>query len=173
MYNICSPFEDWKLKEKIMKTLIMLSAVPAAGKSTWAKRFQAEHENVYIISSDDIRLELTHGDYHDRSKQNEVWIEFDRRIHEYANKGENVTVILDALNDVNEVRLKYLRNTPEYDRKILALFPTTLEKSLKFNSTRPETAKVPDDVLVELNNKFEEPSPGVLALVDGVITIKW
>ena len=86
-----------------MKTLIMMSAVPAAGKTTWAKKYQAEHENVYIISSDDIRIEITGGDYHDQSKQKQVWETFERRIHEYANKGENVTVILDALNDVNEV----------------------------------------------------------------------
>ena len=56
-----------------MKKLIMLSAFPASGKTTWAKKYQSEHENVYILNSDDIRLELTHGNYHDRSKQQEVW----------------------------------------------------------------------------------------------------
>ena len=167
------PYEGWKLKEKIMKTLIMLSAVPAAGKSTWAKRYQDEHMNVYIISSDDIRLEITNGNYQDHSRQAEVWAEYERRIHEYANKGDDITVILDALNDVNEVRVKYLANTPEYDRKILALFPTSLEKSMKYNGLRTWPNKVPDDILVALNDKFEEPSPEVLALVDGVITIKW
>ena len=156
-----------------MKTLIMLSAVPAAGKSTWASKYKEEHENVYIISSDDIRLELTHGVYQDRSKQKEVWETFERRIHEYANKGDDVTVILDALNDVNSVRLGYLKNTPEYDKKILVLFPTSLNKSKKYNGRRPWPNKVPDDVLVELVNKFEEPSEEVLALVDEVMTVTW
>lgn len=156
-----------------MKTLIMLSAVPAAGKTTWAKNYQKEHDNVYIINSDDVRLELTNGNYQDRSKQKEVWELFEKRIHEYANKAEDVTVILDALNDVNPVRYKYLSTTPEYDKKILVLFPTTLENSQKYNGERVWPNKVPDDVLIMLNNKFEEPSEEVLALVDEVITVKW
>ena len=156
-----------------MKTLIMLSAVPAAGKTTWAKKYQEEHENVYIINSDEVRLEITGGNYQDHSRQKEVWELFERRIHEYANKGDDVTVILDALNDVNEVRLKYLSSTPEYDRKVLVLFPTTLDKSLKYNGERVWPNKVPDDILLLLNNKFEEPSKEVLSLVDEVITVNW
>ena len=151
----------------------MLSAVPAAGKTTWAKKYQEEHENVYIINSDDVRLEITGGNYQDHSRQKEVWELFERRIHEYAKLGDNVTVILDALNDVNPVRLKYLSTTPEYDKKILVLFPTTLDKSMKYNGERPWPNKVPDDILVQLNNKFEEPSKEVLDLVDEVITIRW
>lgn len=151
----------------------MLSAVPAAGKTTWAKKYQEEHENVYIINSDDVRLEITGGNYQDHSRQKEVWELFERRIHEYANKGDNVTVILDALNDVNPVRMKYLSTTPEYDKKVLVLFPTTLDKSMKYNGERPWPNKVPDDILVELNHKFEEPSKEVLDLVDEVITIRW
>ena len=151
----------------------MLSAVPAAGKSTWAKKHHEEHQNVYIINSDDVRLEITHGDYQDHSHQKEVWELVEKRIHEYANKGDDVTVILDALNDVNTVRLKYLSTTPEYDKKILVLFPTSLDKSFKYNSERVWPNKVPDDILVALNNKFEEPSKEVLDLVDEVITINW
>ena len=156
-----------------MKTLIMLSAVPAAGKTTWAKMYQEEHENVYIINSDEVRLEVTHGNYHDHTRQKEVWELFEKRIHEYANKADNVTVILDALNDVNTVRYKYLSTTPEYDYKILVLFPTTLDKSQKFNSERPDEARVPDNILVDLVHKFEEPSREVLDLVNEVITINW
>ena len=160
-------------KGVFMKTLIMLSAVPAAGKTTWAKKYQEEHQNVYIINSDDVRLEVTHGDYQDHSHQKEVWELYEKRIHEYANIGDDVTVILDALNDVNAVRLKYLSTTPEYDKKILVLFPTSLDKSLKYNSERVWPNKVPDDILIALNHKFEEPSKEVLDLVDEVITIKW
>ena len=156
-----------------MKTLIMLSAVPAAGKTTWAKAYQKANENVYIINSDDVRLELTGGVYQDRSKMKEVWELFEKRIHEYAQKSDDVTVILDALNDVNSVRYKYLSSTPEFDRKILVLFPTSLDKSQRYNGERKWPNKVPDDVLVELVNKFEEPSKEVLDLVDEVITVTW
>lgn len=156
-----------------MKTLIMLSAVPAAGKTTWAKKYQEDNENVYIINSDEVRMEVTGGVYHDHTRQKEVWELFEKRIHEYAQKGDDVTVILDALNDVNSVRYKYLSTTPEFDRKILVLFPTSLEKSQKLNGERSWENKVPDDILIELNHKFEEPSKEVLDLVDNVITVRW
>ena len=155
-----------------MNTLIMLSAFPASGKTTWAKEYQKNHENTYILNSDDIRMELTNGNYHDRSKQKEVWELFEKRIHEYGQK-ENVTVILDALNDVNEVRLKYLSSTPEYQKKILVLFPSTLERSLEYNSQRPEYAKVPDNIIVDLYHKFEQPSEEVLKYIDEIIEVKW
>ena len=155
-----------------MKKLIMLSAFPASGKTTWAKKYQQEHDNVYIVNSDDIRLELTHGDYHDRSRQNEVWELFNERIHEIG-KIENVTLILDALNDTNEVRLKYLKSTPEFDYKVLVVFPSTLERSKEFNSRRPPEYRVPDDIIELLFEKFEQPSQEVLDCVDEVIEVRW
>ena len=155
-----------------MKKLIMLSAFPASGKTTWAKNYQKEHDNVYIINSDDIRLELTAGNYHDRSKQKEVWDTFDRRIHEIA-KIDDVTLILDAVNDTNEVRLKYLSTTPEFDYKVLVMFPSTLERSKKFNSMRPDECRVPDDVIEMMFKKFEQPSEEVLKLVDEVYEVRW
>lgn len=155
-----------------MKTLIMLSAVPASGKTTWAKKYQEEHPNTYIVNSDDIRMEVTHGDYQDHSKQKEVWELFEKRIHEYGAIPDS-TVILDALNDVNEVRIKYLSTTPEFDKKILILFPSTLDKSKFYNNQREVEVRVPEPILELLVNKFEKPSEEVLKLVDEVRIIKW
>ena len=98
-----------------MKTLIILSAIPASGKSTWAAQYQATHPNVYIVSSDAIRMEITGGDYQDHTKQKQVWELFSKRIHEYANKGDDVNVILDALCDLNSLRESYVKDNPEYD----------------------------------------------------------
>ncbi len=155
-----------------MKTLIMLSAIPAAGKSTWAKEYKDTHPNTYIVSSDEVRMEVTNGDFQDHSRQKEVWELFEKRIHEYG-QIENATVILDALNDVNEVRLKYLSTTPEFDKKILVLFPSTYKKSQQYNSLREEAVRVPEDILIGLVNKFEAPSKEVLALVDEVREVSW
>ncbi|MBO6280583.1 MAG: AAA family ATPase [Bacilli bacterium] len=155
-----------------MKTLIMLSAIPASGKSTWAKEYQQNHPNTYIVSSDEVRMEVCHGNYHDHTHQKEVWELFEKRIHEYG-AIDNATVILDALNDVNPVRLKYLSTTPEFDKKILVLFPSTYEKSKKYNGMRDEEVRVPEDVLIGLYNKFEEPNDEVLSYVDEVIEVNW
>ena len=155
-----------------MKTLIMLSAVPAAGKSTWAKEYQKNHPNTYIVNSDEIRMEVTNGNYQDHTRQKEVWELFERRMHEYG-QNEDCTVILDALNDINPVRIKYLSAATEFDRKILVLFPTSLKKSQKYNGERDKNVRVPEDILVELYQKFEEPNEEVLKLVDEVQTVVW
>ena len=156
-----------------MKTMIMLSEIPASGKSTWANKYQATHPNTYIVNSDEVRMEVTNGNYQDHTRQKEVWELFEKRIHEYANKGDDVTVIVDALNDVNAVRLKYLTTTPEFDKKILVLFPNNLEKSRKYNNMREVAQRVPDDILVGLVNKFEEPNQEVKDLVDEIIEVRW
>ena len=155
-----------------MKTLIMLSAIPASGKSTWARRFKAEHDNIIILNSDELRMEVTHGNYHDHSHQKEVWELYEKRIHEYG-QIENVILILDALNDVNEVRLKYLTTTPEFDKKILVMFPSNLEKSKKLNRERDPNVRVPDGILEGLVQKFEEPNEEVLNNINEIWHIYW
>lgn len=155
-----------------MKTLIMLSAFPASGKSTWAKNFKTTHDNVVILNSDDIRMEVTNGNYQDHTRQKEVWELFEKRIHEYGKK-EDVILILDALNDTNEVRLKYLATTPEFDKKVLILFPSDLEKSIKLNNLRDPAVRVPEDILVQLVNKFEEPNEEVYYFLNEVRYVYW
>ena len=155
-----------------MKTLIVLSAMPGSGKSTWAKKYQEEHPHTLIISSDKIRYELT-GSLQDFSKQDKVWELFSLRIHEYANKYDDVTVILDALNDLNTLRKKYVKENPEYDRYELVLFPRTIEQIHFYNKQRNEAAVVPEDQLEILINKWEEPSEEVIFLYDEIHEIRW
>ncbi len=154
-----------------MKTLIILSAPPACGKSTWAKEFLQNHQdNTYIISSDAIRLELT-GEMQNFSKQKEVWETFERRIHEYALKGDDINIILDALCDLNSLRVKYVKENPEYDKYVLVLFRHTLEDAKRYNKMRDPSSYVPEEALITLYNKYEEPTEEVLNLFDEVIEV--
>ena len=155
-----------------MKRLIVLSAPPGSGKSTWAKEYKRNHPDTYIISSDKIRFELT-GTNQDFSKQKEVWEIFEQRIHEYANKNENVTVILDALCDLNRLREMYVKNNPEYDHYILVLFSHTFEEIEKLNKKRESYKIVPDDALKALWDKFEEPTKEVLDLYNELWQIEF
>ena len=155
-----------------MKTLIILSAMPGSGKSTWANKYQKEHSHTLIVSSDQIRYELT-GTTQDFSKQKEVWELFSSRIHEYAKRYDDVTVILDALNDLNCLREKYVKENPEFDRYELVLFPRTLEQIKFYNKQRKESSIVPDEQLDVLVNKWEEPSPEVINLFNKVHEIHW
>ena len=154
-----------------MKRLFILTGAPGAGKSTWAKQYQEEHENVYIISSDAIRYELT-GCFNDHSKQKLVWETFENRIHEYANKGNDITVILDALCDLNSLRIKYVKENPEYDEYTLVVFPRSFEYVQKWNKERPQEKWVPDDILISLFNKYEKPSAEALSYFQKVLIIE-
>ena len=155
-----------------MKTLIILSAMPGSGKSTWAKRYQEEHSHTLIVSSDQIRFEVT-GQLQDFSRQKEVWELFSLRIHEYAKRYDDVTVILDALTDLNVLREKYVKENPEFDKYVLVLFPRTVEQIRYFNKQRKESSVVPDDQLELLINKWEEPSPQIIQLFDEVKEVRW
>ena len=155
-----------------MKTLIMLSARPGSGKSTWAKKYQEEHPHTLIVSSDQLRFEIT-GQAQDFSQQHKVWELFSIRIHEYAQRYDDVTVILDALNDLDIVRERYVRENPEFDRYELVLFPRTIDQIKFYNKQREKTAIVPDAELDMLINKWEDPSPEVIKLFDKVHEIHW
>ena len=155
-----------------MKTLIILSAMPGSGKSTWAKRYQEEHSHTLIVSSDQIRFEVT-GQLQDFSRQKEVWELFSLRIHEYAKRYDDVTVILDALTYLNVLREKYVKENPEFDKYVLVLFPRTVEQIRYFNKQRKESSVVPDDQLELLINKWEEPSPQIIKLFDEIIEVRW
>ena len=146
--------------------------MPGSGKSTWAKKYQEEHPHTLIVSSDQIRYEIT-GSMQDFSRQKEVWELFSLRIHEYANKFNDVTVILDALNDLNCLREKYVKENPEFDRYELVVFPRTVEEIRYWNKQRKECSIVPEDQLDILIKKWEEPSEEVKKLFDIVHEVRW
>lgn len=154
-----------------MKNLIILTGAPGSGKSTWAKEYQNTHQNCHIISSDAIRFEIT-GRFDDHTRQPEVWKLFEERIHEYANKGDDVTVILDALCDLNSLRIKYVKENPEYDKYTLVVFPRTFEYVQKYNKMRNQEVWVPDDIHRMLYDKYEKPSAEALGYFQEVLIIK-
>lgn len=155
-----------------MRTLIILSAIPASGKSTWAAQYQATHPNVRIVSSDAIRMEITGGDYQDHTKQKQVWELFSQRIHEYG-AVDGTTVILDALNDTNALREKYVKENPEFDKYILVMFQVNEERCRHYNSLRPKNISVPENIMDILINKFEQPTEEIKNLFDEIWEIRW
>ena len=96
----------------------------------------------------------------------------EKRIKEYANKDENVTVILDALCDLNSLRIKYVKENPEYNKYVLVVFPRTFEYVQKFNKMRDQEVWVPDDILRQLYDKYEKPSAEALGYFNEVLIVK-
>ncbi|MEG1313829.1 MAG: AAA family ATPase [Bacilli bacterium] len=153
-----------------MKHLIVLSAVPGAGKSTWASRYKETHSDAIIVSSDDIRFELT-GQYQDFSKQKLVWETVSSRVIELSNMN-NVTVILDAVIDLNYLRKQYAEvEGKDYDKKTLVVIVKPIETIEKTNKERNVEKWVPDDILVKLYHKFELPTQEIIELYDEYVFI--
>ena len=99
-----------------MKNLIALYPIAASGKSTWAKHYKINHkdENVFIVSSDEIRKELT-GVYQNLNYEKEVWEIYFKRIDILRDSNKDCTIICDSTNIINEHR-KILGNLPGFDK---------------------------------------------------------
>lgn len=152
-----------------MKTMILLSAIPGSGKSTWAKRFQAKHPNTHIISSDELRLEL-YGAVNNFQHEKEIWDTFVKRLNELSTQ-DDVFAIADATNLKNIHRAFYARSTPNFDRHILLIFQVDPELCKKQNKMRDGDRVVPDYAMERLIAEYQEPNDEVKSLYDKIIYI--
>lgn len=152
-----------------MKTFLLLSAIPGSGKSTWARKYAQEHDNVHVVSSDGLREEIG-GAINNFDHEKEVWNLFLERIHDYG-KQEDVTVIADAAMISNKFRKFYAENTPEFDRRILVVFDIPFDVCSFQNKLRPTPGVVPEYAMKKMYKEFEKPSEEVISLYDEVITV--
>lgn len=156
------------LQFRRMKTLILLSAIPGSGKSTWAKHYQQEHPNTYIVASDDVRARVS-GHTENFEHEDLVWKTFLAEIHEYG-KLDDVTVIADVTNLQNAYRRYYYEQTPEFDIHKLVLFHIPFEICLFQNKLRTSRV-VSDEAMQRLREEFEEPTPEIIDLYDEYLVI--
>lgn len=154
-----------------MKTLIVLTSPPACGKSTWAKRFKNDHPNTFIVSSDDIRIELQ-GKVDKRYIEDDLWDLFDKRVREYASQDlENLVVIADSNFYRNAYRTELVKNHPEFDRYVLVIFTCLFDESVENNKSEHERVVCPDDLLQKIWDDFEKPDAETLEYYDEFIRV--
>ena len=147
-----------------MKTFILLSAIPGSGKSTWAEQYRLTHENVFVVSSDEIRKELS-GKYQNFDHEKEVWDLYQQRINYYRDNFDNATIIADATNFQNKTRMIYAP-VEGFDKKILVVIHKPIKDVLDNNKKRNENKIVPEEVVLRMYRLWEEPSEEVLSFFD-------
>lgn len=152
-----------------MKNLIILSGLPGSGKSTWGINYQKNNKNVFILSSDEIRYKLTKN-HLDFTKQKEVWEIIDKRIKEYQ-KLKNVTVIVDALNNLNIYRLDYINSYKKFDKYTLVLFDKSLKDIIAYNNKRKKPLKIDNKIIKTLYSNFEDVNKEVIDKYNEIIRI--
>lgn len=152
-----------------MSTLILLSAIPGSGKSTWAKAYQKSHPNTYIVASDDIRVRVS-GGLQVFDKEALVWETFLKELNAHVDE-KDCTVIADATNLQNRYRRYYWEMTPGYDKHVLVLFDIPFEICMKQNKLREKERIVSDEGMLSLLAEFETPTPEIIALYDEYIVV--
>ena len=156
-----------------MKTFILLSAIPGSGKSTWAEQYRLTHKNVFIVSSDNLRKELT-GEFKNLTHDKEMWEIFNKRIIELRDAHEDVTVIADSTNILNKFRIFYGKNITGFDKKILVVIKKNIDQTLETNKLRSENRIIPDEVIERMFESWEEPDEETLSYFDEYKVIdKW
>ena len=152
-----------------MKHLIALCAIAGAGKSTYAKHYKMNHkdENVFIVSSDEIRKELT-GVYSNLNYEKEVWEIYFKRINILRDSNPDCVIIADSTNILNKYR-KILGNIEGFDKKSLVVITKDLPVILERNRQRDHAKYVPEAAIKDMWEKWEKVDEDTASLFDEVI----
>ncbi|MBR4377763.1 MAG: ATP-binding protein [Bacilli bacterium] len=155
-----------------MKHLIALCAIPASGKSTYAKHYKINHkdENVFIVSSDEIRKELT-GVYSNLEHEKDVWEIYFKRINILRDSNSDCTIIADSTNITNKHR-QILGKLPGFDKKTLVVISKELPVILERNRQRDHAKYVPEAAIKEMWDEWEKVDKETAELFDEVIYIE-
>lgn len=145
-----------------MATLYLLCGVPACGKSTFANKVYGRTD-VYWASRDAIRFELIQEDDEYFIHENEVFDIFIRQIVHHLQAGRDV--MADATHLHKQSRYKTINAVKKYFPEVqvsciwfMDSFHTDL--LLARNAKREGRARVPDNVIVDMRNKFITPHMG-------------
>lgn len=136
-----------------MSKIILMVGCPGSGKSTFLKKYANDGQ---IISRDAIRFDLLAEDDDYFAKEEEVFKAYIDFIQSYLDKDVNVYADATHLNERS--RNKLLDNLDLSKTSLNAIvFLTPLEECLKRNAGRTGRARVPDNVLTDMYNRYRDP----------------
>jgi predicted kinase len=106
-------------KEFLNPTLVIMVGISGSGKSTWIKENKPKWKNTIVVSTDQIRKDLS-GDISNQIINSDVFQFAKAMIIHNLKKGKNV--ILDATNIQTEKRISFINDIEkEVDFKKIAL----------------------------------------------------
>ena len=142
-----------------MPKLIMMIGVAGSGKTSWAREYAREHDDVVIHSSDEIRKELHAKGFEIEAKSNVcVFALMKERTIRDLNKG--MTVIYDATNINVSERICFLNQIRFNVRDCFTeavYINKPLEVCLEQNSLREGFDYVPKKAINRMYRQIREP----------------
>ncbi len=158
-----------------MKNLIVLAGIPGSGKSTWAKEYQKNHPQTFVIDTDETRKKIT-GSY--LAFPGHMEMIFDEMIKEtneiFAQEAGDCTVIEDSIFLDDYRRKYYMDRIKGYDHSILFMIKMH-DYGICYvrNKLRPKDKWVPDDVIAKMISDYQDPSKEVQGFFDEVKVEYW
>jgi len=140
-----------------MKAYMMIG-VPGSGKSTYAKNLMSTNKNnIIYISRDEIRFSLLKEEDDYFSKENQVYKIFTDKIRKNLKAGNDV--IIDATHMTWGSRHKMFRSLANIKNlEVIGIWMRTpFSKCYEYNNKREGLSRVPEDVLKNMMEHFEEP----------------
>lgn len=141
-----------------MTKVIFLKGLPASGKSTWAKQYTTSNNNWIRLNKDDLRL-MFHNGVYSKDRESNVLSLRDNLIHSALKQKINVIVDDTNFNPYHEKNIKEIVSQYKNVTFEVKFFDVPLEECLQRNSQRTGTAKVPDDVIINMYNKYLKKEP--------------
>ncbi len=152
-----------------MNKLIILSGVPGSGKSYFSKSLKKlKQEHVYIVSSDELRKEIT-GSPANLNSEDLMWKIFYSLAKTFSMDPDGI-VILDATHATHKLRIDRTKRLKKlFDQLILVTWK--LDKDTIFYQNKHREYPIPEEALQQFLMIYEPPTDKDYVFFDKVLVI--
>lgn len=143
----------WIRRGPMNVIVYLMIGIPGSGKSVLSKKIRNKGTNFIILSSDDIREELSGTIRFNASNNQRVFEVLDARLKKSIEDGYDV--IVDATNLDEIYRRSYIEIAHSLDAQVFGIVVnTSFVNCLKNNSNRKYDSRVPYKAMIRMQSKF-------------------